>query len=460
MTGERRARLCGVSPLARASKRSKPDDVAKILKDADANGDGVLSLEELKSYLGDYLGFGDAEIQAFFKEYGQDGKGVDQEGLQKGFASLNPYLVSKRKEEVIIRKPGSVNAPGGQVSIEDLSDCTVLICDRSEQAFVDECKNCKVLIGPCDSSTFVRDCVGCTFWIATRQLRTRNCKDCKFFLHAHTEPIIESSEELSFAPFSASYPGLSRHFEEAKFNAGKNMWKAIFDFSGKPDKANWRITPLSDCEELLVELPGEQQDDSSAKSWDCPSAPLSHDLLCANPPPSDDSGNSVANIPQTKPALPAEPPAGTAAQRTTLCDGPKKASEKAKTGSAKEQKPIKLKKPKFINVARITPEMKGVNIYGKVVKATPVEGMTDVSDVVVGDASAVVTVRARGSAEVAACEVGKIVRVQNAFAVVKNPGHICIEITKWGVLKPAPDHEDVEPNVSKDISAVQYERAK
>eukprot|EP00913_Durusdinium_trenchii_P001848 g1713.t2 len=43
-----RARLSGVSPLARASARSKIEDVEKIFKEADANGDGLLSLEELR----------------------------------------------------------------------------------------------------------------------------------------------------------------------------------------------------------------------------------------------------------------------------------------------------------------------------------------------------------------------------------------------------------------------------
>ncbi|OLP97403.1 hypothetical protein AK812_SmicGene20268 [Symbiodinium microadriaticum] len=40
-----RNRIAGVSPLARASARSKEEDVAKILKDADTNDDSLLSLQ-------------------------------------------------------------------------------------------------------------------------------------------------------------------------------------------------------------------------------------------------------------------------------------------------------------------------------------------------------------------------------------------------------------------------------
>ncbi|CAE8601657.1 unnamed protein product [Polarella glacialis] len=455
-----RPRLSGVSPLARASKRSKPEDVAKIFKEADANGDGVLSLEELQAYLGDYLGYGDTEIRAFFAEHKGD-NGVDTEGLQKGFASLNPYLVSKRQGALIVRKPGSVCAPGGQMNLEDLTDCTVLVCDRSEQVFVDECKNCRVLIGPCNSSTFIRDCVGCTFWVATRQLRTRDCKDCKFFLHSHTEPIIESSKDLSFGPFCASYPGLSRHFEESQLDGGRNFWSAIFDFTGRPDGANWRLLALEECQELAVEFLGEGPEGA----WDCPAPALSHEVICASPLQSaDGSGNSVASIPQTRPSKPDAPAAGVKPQRLLLSD----AAEGAKAKPQAESKPSKgeaagavaapviLRKPKWITVDNINPDSRGVNVFVKVVKVTQIEGAEGTSEVVVGDATAVVTLRARGE-EVTTCLPGRILRIQNARASVFK-GFVRLEITKWGVVKPAPDdHADFEPKVSQDISAVEYE---
>eukprot|EP00930_Biecheleria_cincta_P007801 TRINITY_DN10907_c0_g1_i2.p1 TRINITY_DN10907_c0_g1~~TRINITY_DN10907_c0_g1_i2.p1 ORF type:complete len:457 (+),score=73.85 TRINITY_DN10907_c0_g1_i2:25-1371(+) len=316
-SGERRARLSGVSPLARASKRSKEADAAKILKEADTDEDGMLSLEELQSYLGDYLGFGEAEIRAFFEAHKTaDSNKIDLAGLHAGFANLNPYVISKRTGELIVRKPGSVCAPGGQVNLEELTDSTVLICDRSEQAFVDVCNNCQVLIGPCDSSVFVRDCKDCTFWVVTRQLRTRDCVNCKFFLHTHTEPIIESSTDLGFAPFAASYPGLSRHFEEANMNAGTNYWNALYDFSGRPDRANWYILPLVECIELSVNFINEPG------VPDCPSPAISHAMLCAKPLASaESSGQSVAQVTQTQPALPAEPTAGAVPKRQHLCDG-------------------------------------------------------------------------------------------------------------------------------------------
>ncbi|CAE7029375.1 rp2 [Symbiodinium sp. CCMP2592] len=199
--------------------------------------------EELESYLGDYLGYGSTEIRAFFEEHKNEAGAVDLAGLKKGFASLNPYLISKRKDCTIWRKRGSISAPGSQMNLEDLVDCEVFVCDRTEQAFVDECSGCAVLIGCCSGPTFVRDCKGCTFWVATRQLRTRDCIDCKFFLHSHTEPIIESSKDLAFAPFAASYPGVAEHFQEAKMDAGPNRFLAIIrlrNFECWPPSLAWK----------------------------------------------------------------------------------------------------------------------------------------------------------------------------------------------------------------------------
>merc|ERR1719515_217574 len=86
----KRARLSGVSPLLRASRYSKLQDVEKIFADADADKDGMLSLEEMRSYFGDYLGYGDAEIATFFRKHGGEASGgISVSELHKGFASLN-----------------------------------------------------------------------------------------------------------------------------------------------------------------------------------------------------------------------------------------------------------------------------------------------------------------------------------------------------------------------------------
>lgn len=43
----------------------------------------------------------------------------------------------------------------------------------------------------------------------SKQLRTRDCAHCKVFLYAKTDPIVEASHHMSFAPFNGAYFGLA-----------------------------------------------------------------------------------------------------------------------------------------------------------------------------------------------------------------------------------------------------------
>jgi len=209
---------------------------------------------------------------------------------------------------------------GVDAHIEDCTGCTILICDRTAEFFADGLVNCRVLVGPCSSSTFVRNCDGCTFWVATKQFRTRDCTNCTFYLHSHTEPIIETSSDISLAPFAAEYPGLAAQFREAKFDLERNFWSAIYDFTGRADRANWRFQPLEECEALVVSFadrPGEKPEAVAPV--------LSQELLAAPPPKSEEgSGHAVASIPQTRPDPPRAPPAswrGPRRRRVTDAEG-------------------------------------------------------------------------------------------------------------------------------------------
>eukprot|EP00930_Biecheleria_cincta_P031665 TRINITY_DN21976_c0_g1_i1.p1 TRINITY_DN21976_c0_g1~~TRINITY_DN21976_c0_g1_i1.p1 ORF type:complete len:259 (-),score=65.01 TRINITY_DN21976_c0_g1_i1:30-806(-) len=258
---------------------------------------------------------------------------------------------------------------------------------------------------------------------------------------------------------------MSRHFEEAKMDAGLNFWTAIYDFTGRADGANWRILPLEECKELAVRLSGEPD---APGGWDCPTPPISHELLCASPPQSQDgsAGRSVANVPQTRPSKPAEPAAGAKPKRLTICDGLEEAAEQQPAAESSsvpagaEKTVKKLRKPKWITVAQINPDSRGVNIFAKVVKILGVvesRAVEKITEVVLGDASGVLTLRARRE-QVAVCEPGQILRIQNA-RIVMVKGFIRLEVTKWGVMKPAPEHEDIEPKVGNDISSTEYELA-
>eukprot|EP00439_Symbiodinium_sp_Y106_P033342 s5465_g3.t19 len=288
--------LRGMSPLHR------PKDIGKLFEEMDADGDGFLGEEDLTSYLRDYLRYGEAEVMAFLHAHQQDGR-VDLPAFKRGLKELQPYAIHDRFNKTIVRKPGAF---GGldcvDFHVEDCSGCTCLVCEKSSEFHADGLVDCRLVIGPCENSTFVRNCENCTFWVATKQFRVRECINCTFYLHCHTEPIIESSKDLRVAPFCAEYPGLSQQFREAKFDPTKNFWNAIYDFTGKAESSNWQIPSLDACEKLIVSFRG------CTDAPDGPAPELTQALLCADPLVSGESqGQSMANIPQTRPALPGKP---------------------------------------------------------------------------------------------------------------------------------------------------------
>lgn len=47
------------------------------------------------------------------------------------------------------------------------------------------------------------------------------------------DPIIESSDNLIFAPYNLSYPHLLEQFKDAELDPQDNRWDLIFDFTEK-----------------------------------------------------------------------------------------------------------------------------------------------------------------------------------------------------------------------------------
>ena len=144
------------------------------------------------------------------------------------------------------RLPGSI---GGQMyDIADCEDTELVVMDHCEQVQIDQVKNSKIFVGACESSMFIRNCEDCTFYIACRQLRLREVKNCKFFCFSTAEVHIEYSSGCQFAPFNGGYPGQAEHLEAAKLPyTSHNLWYDIFDHNDPAKtKENWSILPESE----------------------------------------------------------------------------------------------------------------------------------------------------------------------------------------------------------------------
>jgi len=328
----KRARLDKTPETAKWSKYTKEPVLREVFGLIKGEQGDTVSLEHLYTFMADYLGFGQAEVEKLFALAGGSTEAsITFEGFKPCAPRLSPYRLGPGqgglKEEVLIRKVGSLGGfhEGNNLQpcmLDSLTNSEVYVCTPSAQVTADECYNCIFMFGAIESSLFIRNCEDCVVWVSCQQLRTRDCKRCTFFLYSKTEPIIESSEDLAFAPWNASYPGCARHFEKLKFDPKRNLWNALFDFTGKAEKANWRILGLDEVVELRVEL-------NESIPWGCglepenPVPPVTHEVLCADPISSEEScGQGIANIPQSRPGLPPPPTAGKKVPRVVVADEP------------------------------------------------------------------------------------------------------------------------------------------
>eukprot|EP00656_Telonema_subtile_P050623 TRINITY_DN6605_c0_g2_i2.p1 TRINITY_DN6605_c0_g2~~TRINITY_DN6605_c0_g2_i2.p1 ORF type:complete len:308 (-),score=41.05 TRINITY_DN6605_c0_g2_i2:41-964(-) len=178
------------------------------------------------------------------------------------------YSFKGKQGDLLERLPGTIE--GQAFTLENLTSCEVRLLDHSDQVQVDDLKECQVFVGPSSESVFLRDCEDCVFTIACKQLRTRDCKRCIIFLYSKTDPVIETSSDMTFAPFNGAYPGLGKHFKSASLDPSTNKWANIFDFNKDDDTADdphYTLLPKDSWEEWAV--------------------PINDDQACENPVPVD-----------------------------------------------------------------------------------------------------------------------------------------------------------------------------
>lgn len=102
----------------------------------------------------------------------------------------------------------------------------------------------------------MRDCKNCNVHVACSQFRCRDLYDSKVYLFAANDPIIESSNNLTFYPYNVTYPNLYDHAKAAELNIEENKWNLIFDFTKKQSGANFLIGEAKDWKIETIKLEG------------------------------------------------------------------------------------------------------------------------------------------------------------------------------------------------------------
>ena len=135
-----------------------------------------------------------------------DGKGFHDQREFRKYVFETFYTFADRENETLVKRKGDID--GQAFNLYRLDHCQVQLLDHSDAMHVESLRHCKVFIAASCESVFLRDCQDCEFTIACKQLRTRDCSNCRISLYSKTDPIIETSTRLRFAPFTGACPRL------------------------------------------------------------------------------------------------------------------------------------------------------------------------------------------------------------------------------------------------------------
>ena len=140
------------------------------------------------------------------------------------------YMIKDKENETIYRHYGDLN--GADFKLRKNKNCEIYILDWSKGMYIDDCEDCKIFCGPIDGSVFIRGSKNCEFSIIARQVRFRNCENLKVFTYCPSDPAVESSFNIYFAPFNAFFPHLKELFVKGEFKKEeKNHIDTPYDFT-------------------------------------------------------------------------------------------------------------------------------------------------------------------------------------------------------------------------------------
>ena len=163
------------------------------------------------------------------------------------------YIIEKQNDTTVYKHFGEVD--GFNFKIRRNTNTTIYILDHCSGMFVDDCENCKIITGPINGSIFIRTSKNCTISTIARQVRFRDCENLKVFTYCPTDPAVESSFNIFFAPFNAFFPHLKELCVTAKFDkAEPNHIKTPHDFT--VDKVMGDGAPhfgLLDKDQIVIE---------------------------------------------------------------------------------------------------------------------------------------------------------------------------------------------------------------
>ncbi|XP_074753231.1 tubulin-specific chaperone C [Athene noctua] len=132
------------------------------------------------------------------------------------------------------------------VVLAGLRGCRVRLRGNANTLRVRDCRGCTVLCGPVSTSVLVDGCRDCLLVLACQQLRTHRTRDSRFYVQVTSRAVIEDCTEVSFAPYTWSYPGIEGDFQSSGLDRNRNNWNLVDDFdwlATDEPSPNWSLIP-------------------------------------------------------------------------------------------------------------------------------------------------------------------------------------------------------------------------
>eukprot|EP01083_Nonionella_stella_P266696 901829_1 len=124
-------------------------------------------------------------------------------------------------------------------------------------------KYCTIITGPIASSLHVEYIENSTINSIMRQCRIHYCKNTKFYIHVNSEPVIEYSDNVQFAPYNVRYKELNKHWEQSKVDKDINRWDKVKDFNWfkQQHSPHWTVIPKAERNEIATPVIDDDSDD-------------------------------------------------------------------------------------------------------------------------------------------------------------------------------------------------------
>ena len=140
------------------------------------------------------------------------------------------FMIHDKENETIYRHFGDLN--GADFKLRKNKNCEIYILDWSKGMYIDDCEDCTIVCGPIDGSIFIRGSKNCKISLIARQVRFRTCENIEIYTYCPSDPAVESSFNIYFAPFNAFFPHLTSLFEKGGFKQEeKNHIDTPYDFT-------------------------------------------------------------------------------------------------------------------------------------------------------------------------------------------------------------------------------------